>query len=659
MLKAAPTCACAFALLVAPLGAQWQRGTDLPLLRDAVRARAVRDSAASLAGWRALAQGRVTFSLVVDHDGTPFEREVRADELQVEVYGEAPNRSKQRIVAWRDTVYFPNTLRYHRDHLGIVANDFGPIILLGEGDEVRAVLHPLSTSGLTSYEFRVRDTVVVNTPHGTTRVVAVEVRPRDPEGPGAVGTLDLDVDRATLVRFRFSFTPASYRDATVEGIAVELENALIDGTTWLPWRQSIQIRRSDPRLGTALGSLLRAAWVIDEYQLGLRLPATTFAGPAIAGPTSPGFGVWPHPFASDRAVRVAEFDATMKEFRALVGGRGLNGIPALGFLGANGLSGLIRVDRVQGVRLGGGLTWRLSAEERLIVDAGFGAANGLLSGGVAVEPSRGASGWVFSLDRRAIDLDDAPRRSGLVNSLATLVSGNDIGIWRLRERVRVGRQFAHGQLRVALDLSAERHQGLSSSFRAASGVRHSNRDVGYGEVGVMTAHASFGGWSASAEQGMGDVEWRRLTVAGTGGLPFGFEASVRGGVASSRLPLGRAFTLGGIGTLPGLADRSLWGRRFGWGELSRPIPLAIQVPGISRATLPLPLVSSLTPFVAVGGVGGSFSPAEPLSHASHATVMGIRVSLGDPIARVTIGWHPASGGVLLAIDADPLWWPLL
>src|ERR1041385_2862081 len=56
----------------------------------------------------------------------------KADKLGREVYWKAPGLSKQRIVGWRDRAELPTDINYHRDHLGIVQNNFGRAIRLGE-----------------------------------------------------------------------------------------------------------------------------------------------------------------------------------------------------------------------------------------------------------------------------------------------------------------------------------------------------------------------------------------------------------------------------------------------------------------------------------------------------------------------------------------------
>ena len=45
---------------------------------------------------------------------------IKSDELMVEVYWGAPDRSKQRIIGRRDTLLLPTDINYHRDHLGVV-----------------------------------------------------------------------------------------------------------------------------------------------------------------------------------------------------------------------------------------------------------------------------------------------------------------------------------------------------------------------------------------------------------------------------------------------------------------------------------------------------------------------------------------------------------
>ncbi|MES1260037.1 MAG: hypothetical protein ABUL71_05525, partial [Gemmatimonadota bacterium] len=331
---------------------EWRPGTDVELVRRAAAHRAARDADTLLNAWQAEAHGIIRSASVLDHGNGPVERVIKADELRVEVYGESPNRSKQIIRAWRDTSFLPNRINYHRDHLGIVANDFGPMIRLGQGEEVRDVPHPLSPAGLASYQFAMGDTVTIRSPKGRTRVVTVRVRPADPDSSGTVGTMYLDADRAALVRFDFTFTPASYRDATVEAITVTLENGLQQNTRWLPWRQSIVIRRGIPVFDIPIRTVIRGDWTIDNYELGVQHPPNRFTGPYLVGPRGPQIGGrWDGALAGLLdALPAADADVANVEQTAAaeLGGRLLDGLPRTRIL-AGGISDLIRVNRVEGV----------------------------------------------------------------------------------------------------------------------------------------------------------------------------------------------------------------------------------------------------------------------------------------------------------------------
>ena len=284
----------------APLAAQgWgdSAATALAARAVAVRARSQGDSA--VRAWQVDARGVLLFLARLGAESGPT-RLVRADQLDVEVYWRAPGRSKQVIRGWRDRRYLPNELQYHRDHLGIVTDGFGPRIRLGEGDEVRDIVHPLSAEGLARYEFARRDSVRVSAAGRVVTMDVLDVRPRDPALPAVVGTLYLDRASAELVRFRFSFTPASYRDPSVEQITVRLENALVDGRAWLPYHQSIEIIRNAGALDLPYRGIIRGDWSFGDYTLEPALPDTVFRGVPIAGLRAPGdsAGPWPVPFDS-------------------------------------------------------------------------------------------------------------------------------------------------------------------------------------------------------------------------------------------------------------------------------------------------------------------------------------------------------------------------
>ena len=215
-------------LVLVPSAARAQRWNDsatVALVSRAVARRTVVQGDSGLRSWHVRAHGMLLFLAQLGEGETGTPRLVKADELDVEVYWSAPGRSKQVIRGWRDRRYLPTDIRYHRDHLGIVTDGFGPRIRIGDGDEVKDVVHPLSEEGLARYEFARRDSATVATGGARVTLDVIDVRPRDPDAPGVIGTVYLDRATAELVRARFSFTPVSYLDHTVEDLTVLLDYA--------------------------------------------------------------------------------------------------------------------------------------------------------------------------------------------------------------------------------------------------------------------------------------------------------------------------------------------------------------------------------------------------------------------------------------------------
>ncbi|MEO7648224.1 MAG: hypothetical protein ABIV11_08325, partial [Gemmatimonadaceae bacterium] len=135
-------CCTAAGLAAAPAEAQrWNdiRTRALVERATALRARQLADTA--LRDYRAEAHGYVTFLAQLGEGFTEPPKIVKADELALDVYWMAPNLSKQLIRGRRDTLLLPTDINYHRDHLGIIQNNFPEMIRLGDGDEVRDVPH--------------------------------------------------------------------------------------------------------------------------------------------------------------------------------------------------------------------------------------------------------------------------------------------------------------------------------------------------------------------------------------------------------------------------------------------------------------------------------------------------------------------------------------
>ncbi|MCX5760169.1 MAG: hypothetical protein NTW72_01470 [Gemmatimonadetes bacterium] len=222
-------CAFPFALSAqqAVDSARWNDVSTLRLVDRAITRRTAQLADTGLVDYVATAHGFLTFLAQVG-DGFPDPPTVmKTDELAVEVYWRAPDRSKQRIIGRRDTLLLPTDIQYHRDHLAIIQNNFPSIIRLGDGDEVRDVPHPLSGPGRTAYDFAISDSMTLRTNDREIEVVMVRVRPRDDRQPRAVGAVYIDRATATVVRMAFSFTRAALRDQYLEDVSVVLENSLV------------------------------------------------------------------------------------------------------------------------------------------------------------------------------------------------------------------------------------------------------------------------------------------------------------------------------------------------------------------------------------------------------------------------------------------------
>ncbi|MGI8507689.1 MAG: hypothetical protein ACR2MQ_00005, partial [Gemmatimonadaceae bacterium] len=218
------------------------------------RARALAEHATTVRGeqladsglrtYKAQGRGYLVFLAQLGEGFTEPPKIVRTDQVASDIYWAAPNHSKQLIKGRRDTLLLPTDINYHKDHLGIVQNNFPSIIRIGDGDEVSDVPHPLSSAGLAAYDFALADSLQIVLGPRTLNVFELQFRPRDASAARAVGSVYIDRESGAVVRMALGFTRAALRDKELEDISVILENGLIEGRFWLPRRQEVQIRRT-------------------------------------------------------------------------------------------------------------------------------------------------------------------------------------------------------------------------------------------------------------------------------------------------------------------------------------------------------------------------------------------------------------------------------
>ncbi|HKG90579.1 MAG TPA: hypothetical protein VKA84_01735 [Gemmatimonadaceae bacterium] len=418
----------------------WNDPRTDSLVRLAVERRAQQLADTGLADFRATAHGYLTFlaQLGSDPDArgadafTEPPRVVKADELMLEIFWKAPNLSKQRIVGRRDTLLLPTDINYHRDHLGIVQNNFPDIIRLGDGDEVLDVPHPLSAGGMAAYDYAIRDSQRVRLPDRLIEVYEVRVRPKDDRQPRAIGAVFIDRGEGQVVRMAFSFTRAALRDKQLEDVSIVLENALIETRFWLPSRQEIEIRRTGSWLDYPARGIIRGRWEICCYAVNQGLPRSLFGGPEIV--QAPANVVRAHPWSGRildslppdvRAVTDEDVQRVQDEARELVRGQALARTRQTS-LSARRASDFVSVNRVEGLGVGGAVSRRFGGGVSASLGARWGLDDEQAKGRLSIAWQRASGvGVRASAYRSYRDASDVAETSLIRNSLAAQEFGSD------------------------------------------------------------------------------------------------------------------------------------------------------------------------------------------------------------------------------------------
>jgi hypothetical protein len=637
----------------------WNDARTRALVERATARRAAQLADTALVDYQATAHGYLTFLAQVGEGFPEPPKIVKADELALEVYWRSPDLSKQRIVGRRDTLLLPTDINYHRDHLGIVQNNFPNIIRLGEGDEVRDVPHPLSATGLALYDYAISDSLRIQLPDRAIDVLEVRVRPKNDRAPAAVGAVYIDRDQATVVRMAFSFTRAALIDKQLEDVSIVLENSLIDSRFWLPRRQEIEIRRTGSWLDYPARGLIRGRWEICCYQVNKGFLPQQFTGPEIvqAPRAEQRAHVWQGRILDSlppdvRAATDEDVRRVQEEARSLVRATALARTRETA-LSARAISEFARVNRVEGLalglgvgrRFGGGLFSRLSGR--------YGFSDHEPKGDLSVGWQRAdGSGIQLRAYRAFRDIGDEPETSTLRNTVAAQELGSDYtDPYDTRGgslTIDLGRRLG-GRWRVSggyewqdsLDVHATPAWGKYEPTTPAVGL--------HGPRGVLTFERptalTLGGFETRFS---GELRGMRATVDGDGGAdrtltygrawlgiqaerPIGgFRLVTRSSAATtlgSDLPPQEFVHLGGPTSGPGYDYHELVGR-FG---------------GTQRVEVRFPV-----PFVALSlgryGNTGRTATLAPFVHAAYVARVDANASGGG-----RSGWYPSAGVGLLTV----------
>ena len=530
------------------LAPEWNDARSRALVQRATLRRAQQLADTALADYRATAHGYLTFLAQVGEGFTEPPRLVKADELALEVYWRAPDLSKQWIVGRRDTLTLPTDIEYHRDHLGIVQNNFPSIIRLGEGDEVRDVPHPLSPNGLEEYDFRIADSLQIRLPDRVVDVYEVRVRPRDDRQPRVIGAVYIDRATGEVVRMAFNFTRAAFVDRQLEDLSVVLENALVSGRFWLPRRQEIEIRRAGRWLDFPARGIIRGRWEICCYTVNTGLDPGFFTGPEIvqAPAQVQREYEWRGRILDSlppdvRAVSDADVRQVQEEARELVRAQALARVSGAA-LSARRVSDFVRVNRVEGLALGGGAVFRLGAGAGVAASGRWGFDDREAKGSLAFTLRRpdGAGLRLFA-ERAYRDARDVMETSLLRNSFAAQEFGSDYT-----------EPFDARRVGIGADLGTR----FGLRWRVEAAYEHQDRLHVHADPSNGTYEPTIPAWSLRVRRLTLGVE--RPTALG----PFGSELRLTAELRTALFD-GRDTTLA--------AERPYLGRAFIAAQLERPI----------------------------------------------------------------------------------------
>ncbi|MEJ7809065.1 MAG: hypothetical protein WKG32_01485 [Gemmatimonadaceae bacterium] len=641
--------------------AEWNDGRSRALVERATVRRAEQLADTSLRDYRATAHGYLTFLAQLGEGFTEPPRIVKADELQLEVYWRAPNLSKQRIVGRRDTLLLPTEIAYHRDHLGIVQNNFPAIIRLGDGDEVADVPHPLSVAGLGEYDFAIRDSLSIRLPDRTIDVYEVRVRPKNDRAARLIGAVYIDRASGEVVRMAFNFTRAAFLDRQLDDLSIVLENALVGGRFWLPRRQEVEIRRSGTWLDYPVRGIIRGRWEICCYEVNLGLDARFFTGPEIV--QAPARTLAAHEWKGRildslppdvRAVTDEEVRRVQAEARELVRAQALNRRSGAA-LSARRFSDFVRVNRVEGLALGAGLSRRFGSGVNLAASGRWGFEDEQGKGRVTLEIRRASGiGAALFAERAYRDAGDVVESSLVRNSIAAQEFGSDYtdpyDVRAAGATVDLGSRLG---VRWRLEGAYETHAPLA--VHASPSAGRYERTIPAWRLGVQRLSLYFDRPTALAPLGAeirftgelrgGRFDGRDTTISGSGhrfGRAF-LGAQIERPVGRHRLVLQTA--AGAVSGRPSVPPQQLI---FLGGPTSAPgydyHAFAAEIGASQRVEWRIPVPFPAVPLGRFGRASGAATLA-PFANAVYAA----RVA---PLsARRAAGWFPSVGlGAILFFD---------
>jgi hypothetical protein len=691
----------------------WGDSSAIALARRAIARRMGELADTTLHDWRATARGHLAFLGQIGDGWIETPKLVQTEELALDLAWRRPNQSVQRLVGRRDSLLLPGNVGYYRSRYAVVLNDLPDLIRLGDGRDVRDVPHPLAPEGLSLYEVALGDTLRIRLPGGAIDVQELLVRPRDPRAPRVVGTVYVDASNAAVVRLSFTFTRAALLDPRIETLAVTLENGLVSGRYWLPRRQEVEVARRDKWLDIPARGVVRGRWDISGYSVNDSVPVAQLLSRYPPWSSAPADSLRAYAFGGSvldrlpadiamttdeevREVRVKAEAAVREALLVRRSGTALSG---------RGVSDALRINRVEGVAVGFGLSRTFGSVLRPSARMRYGFSDRELKGRVAIgrvtspgSPSVGVELWAERDYRDVL----GGERSGAANSLASLfgsdatlpVDVRGVGLTLVRP-LRPGRT-------ARIELGVERQAPLRVRFDAPIGTFEPSTvarpieaarlriDVGSSMAGSgdgwrrswrvgggLVVHGDWESWRDPDARPSSNPMFEDIVLSGGQALArldgqATLDRSWRGGARGARVQLSaqmqRATTdvapqlalfAGGPASGPGYPVGVLEGAALGSvrGELRYAVPF-LPIPLRQFGTAPKRMV--LVPFVHAVAVGG---PPRQFRFDYRTSGVYPSVGLGGlfvfDLIRVDVARGLRNGQWMLNIDVDRAFWGIL
>lgn len=530
--------------------------------------------------YSAEARGYVYYFL--DRADTNERTLVKTDQIALDIYWRAPGDTRQRIVGLRDEKKLPTNIKYHLDHLTVVQDDFGDRIHLGDGDEVEAVIHPVALASDSVYDFRLADSLTLTfaAPTNELRVYELQVRPRDLDAPGIIGSVFLERDTGAIVRMNFTFTPSSYVDSHLDYIRISLDNSLWDAKYWLPYRQEVEIRREVPLLEFVSGGVIRGRFDIRDYRFNPDLPDGLFGGARVTADANLGdfrfdSGLYDQ-LDEEGLAPTPAFDDIRRQAIRVAGRRYVTGLaPSRLYLPS--LTSVVRYSRAEGYFNGLGMSFRPGGPFKLRTFGGYAFGRKKPHASVYLGTGEQQAGTQVRATLNDLrDVGPVAGASGALNTLSVLTGEEDFTDPYFASGISVAHSIPVTGGRIRISGHWERHRSAEDVVTGdgSTRVRPLRRiDEGDGlwlQVEATPRPTGGSGLFPSATLRLGRFEDRAFASALVSwdwtALPrssvFNVTADVHGGWVGAGAPAQMMFLLGGRQTLPGYGYRSFEGDRM-------------------------------------------------------------------------------------------------